>query len=207
MSNDTWTLIHAERDALADDLQTLTAAQWQTRSLCENWTVQQVVAHLVGTSTSTKVGFFTNLAKSGFNFGAMTGKHVARYSQGSPADTLAAFVASAHSRTSPPGPVQSWLGEAIIHGEDIRRPLGINRDYPTDTVRVVADFYKGSNMIIGAKKRIAGVTLRATDTQWSTGTGPVVEGPLMALLMAMTGRPAFLDDVSGDGLDEFRKRF
>ena len=64
------------------------------------------------------------------------------------------------------------LGEAIIHGEDIRRPVGIYRDYPTEAVIQVADFFKGSNLLIGSKDRIAGLTLRATDTQWSAGSGP-----------------------------------
>jgi hypothetical protein len=68
------------------------------------------------------------------------------------------------------------LGEAVIHGEDIRRPLGIKREYPQEALVRVADFFHGSNMIVGAKQRIAGLSLRATDTGWSTGSGPEVTG-------------------------------
>ena len=81
-----------------------------------------------------------------------------------------------HDTSSPPGPKTSWLGETIIHAEDIRRPLGIQHEYPQDAVRQVIDFYKGSNTLIGAKSRIEGVSLRATDTDWSHGDGPPVEG-------------------------------
>lgn len=70
----------------------------------------------------------------------------------------------------------------------------------------VADFFKGSNLIIGAKRRIEGVRLRATDAGWSHGTGPEASGPLLALVMAMTGRKAALSDLSGDGVATLRDR-
>jgi hypothetical protein len=64
----------------------------------------------------------------------------------------------------------------------------------------VADFYKGSNLIIGTKRRIAGLKLRATDTDWSAGTGPEVAGPMLTLLVAMTGRKVAPGELSGDGV-------
>src|ERR1700688_4584975 len=80
------------------------------------------------------------------------------------------FEAVATSRKGPPGPTDTMLGETIIHAEDIRRSLGVHHDYPTDAVVQVANFYKSSNLIIGAKSRIAGLWLRATDTDWTHGT-------------------------------------
>jgi hypothetical protein len=70
----------------------------------------------------------------------------------------------------------------------------------------VADFYKNSNLILGTKTRIAGLSLAATDTDWRHGTGPTVSGPMLSLLMAMTGRKAALDDLSGDGVATLRTR-
>jgi len=93
-----------------------------------------------------------------------------------------------------------------VHSKDIRGPLGIAHAYPTDALVRVADFYKGSNLIIGAKSRIEGLTLTATDTDWSTGGGPEVRGPMLSLVMAMTGRSAVLPDLSGDGVDTLRGR-
>jgi len=75
-----------------------------------------------------------------------------------------------------------------------------------DALTRVADFYKGSNLLIGAKNRIAGLTMTATDTDWSTGSGPEVRGPMLSLVMAMTGRSAALADLSGEGLDTLRAR-
>ncbi len=70
----------------------------------------------------------------------------------------------------------------------------------------MAEFYKKSNLIIGAKRRIAGLQLRATDTEWSHGSGPEVVGPLLSLLMAMTGRKAALDSLTGEGVAILRGR-
>ena len=93
-----------------------------------------------------------------------------------------------------------WLGEVIVHNEDIRRPLGMPHAYPTEWVTRVIEFYRGSNVLIGGKRRTAGLTLRATDTDWSHGSGPAVEGPAMSLLMATSGRSVALDDLTGEGI-------
>ena len=70
----------------------------------------------------------------------------------------------------------------------------------------LADFFKGSNMIIGTKKRINGLRLHASDADWSYGSGPEVSGPMLSLLMAMTGRKPVLQDLSGDGVATLRER-
>jgi hypothetical protein len=63
----------------------------------------------------------------------------------------------------------------------------------------VADFVKNDAFIFGAKKRIAGLKLTATDVDWSHGNGPEVNGPGEALVMMMAGRLVALDDLSGEG--------
>jgi uncharacterized protein (TIGR03083 family) len=203
---DQWTLIHAERDALATDLGGLDASQWQNPSLCGQWTVREVLAHMTATAAMTPIKFVGKFLGSGFDFKSLTSKGVRGELGDSAAETLARFKAQAASTTSPPGPMDSWVGETIVHAEDIRRPLVIAHTYAPAAVRRVADFCKGSNMLIGAKNRIAGVTLRATDTDWSHGSGPEVMGPLLSLVMAMTGRKVALDDLEGPGLYVLRSR-
>ena len=201
-----WPLIHDEREALAADLATLTGEQWATRSLCTDWTVRDVLGHMTATAKMTPPKFFASFAAAGFKFNNMTAKGVAAEATAPPADGLANFRDHLKDTTHPPGPVESMLGEAVIHSEDIRRPLGITREYPPEALVRVAQFFQGSNMIVGAKGRIADLTLRATDTDWSTGTGPEVTGPQLSLILAMTGRSAALADLSGDGLDTLRSR-
>jgi hypothetical protein len=121
-------------------------------------------------------------------------------------DALARFEAVLTSRSHPPGPSDTMLGETVIHSEDIRRPLGIRHDYPMDALVQVGDFLKGSNLIIGAKRRIDGLTLHATDTQWSHGTGPGVSGSMLSLVIAMTGRRVADGELSGEGAETLRAR-
>jgi uncharacterized protein (TIGR03083 family) len=206
MSDSPWPTIHAERHALADDLGGLSDAQWRTQSMCGDWDVHHLLAHMLVTTTTTPPKFFAGLVGAGFSFEKMSHRAVDEASAGGPEATLAAFRANADSKKSPPGPVDSWLGETLIHGEDIRRPLGIVHTYPTDAVVRTLEFYKKSNLIVGAKKRIAGLTLRATDADWSHGSGLLVEGPAMSLLQAMTGRKQVFDDLTGDGVETLRGR-
>jgi uncharacterized protein (TIGR03083 family) len=201
-----WPVIHAERAALADDLAALTDEQWATPSLCGGWTVRQVLAHLTATARMTPVKFLAAFAGSGFRFGAMQAKDIAKETGGSPADGLAQFRSLTTASTHPPGPVDAMLGEMIIHAEDIRRPLGITREYPAAAVTRVAEFCRSSNLLLGGKKRSTGLTLRATDADWSAGSGPVVSGPAVSLVLAITGRAVALADLSGDGLATLRSR-
>jgi uncharacterized protein (TIGR03083 family) len=203
---DIWPVIHTERKALATDLAGLGEDQWSSPSLCGGWTVRDVLAHMTATAKMTPPEFLIKLAGSGFSFERMQAKNVSAEEGGSPADTLARFEAVVTSVKHPPGPADTWLGETIVHSQDIRRPLGIQHAYPTDAVVRVADFFAGSNLLIGAKRRIAGLTLRATDAEWSHGTGPEVSGPVIALVMAMTGRGSVADDLSGDGVAALRAR-
>jgi uncharacterized protein (TIGR03083 family) len=201
-----WPLIHAEREALADDLASLTDEQWATASLCPGWSVRDVLGHVIATTKMTPGAFFAGMAKAGFRFNDMSNARIAAEATAAPADGLAELRRHLTDTTHPPGPVEAMLGEAVVHGEDIRRPLGIKRAYPPEAVTRAADFFRRSNLLIGSKRRTAGLRLRADDLEWAVGGGPEVTGPALSLLMAMTGRPAALDDLSGEGVTTLRSR-
>ena len=201
-----WPTIHAERKALADDLGRLHGDQWSAKSLCDAWTVREVLAHMTATAKITPPTFFTKMIASGFSFPRLQAKDIAAEKGDSPADGLARFTGIVTSVKHPPGPGDTMLGETLIHAEDIRRALGIQHEYPAEAAIQVADFYKGSNLIIGAKRRIGGLTLRATDAEWTHGSGPEVAAPIMVLVMAMTGRKPAVDLLSGEGTATLRAR-
>lgn len=204
--SDLWNLVAAERGALADDLAAITERQWKTTSLCDDWSVRRVTAHLTATASLTPLSFFGSFIASSFSFERFANKEIDKHLGADTSATLANFRAVQHSTSSPPGPKVSWLGEVLVHSEDIRRPLGIAHTYPMDAVIEVADFYKGSNTLIGAKSRISGLALRATDTDWSCGSGEEAAGPMMSLLMAMTGRREACADLTGPGVTTLEKR-
>jgi uncharacterized protein (TIGR03083 family) len=205
-SGDVWPSIHAEREALAADLDGIDPEGWTTTSLCTDWTVRDVLAHMTATAKMSPAKFFPKLIAAGFSLRRLQAKDIAAERGSSADDTLSHFKAQLDSTGAPPGPVQTMLGEVVVHAEDIRRPLGIARSYPPETLRTVADFYQGSNLIIGTKRRIAGLTLEATDTDWSHGSGPTVTGPMTSLVMAMTGRKQVLEDLSGPGVEMLASR-
>jgi uncharacterized protein (TIGR03083 family) len=201
-----WPTIHTERQALIDDLSDLSAQQWTVRSLCSEWDIHQVLAHQLSAAKMTPPAFFGKFAAAGFNFDKFAGNQVALESAGGPAATLAAFRTALPRQSAPPGPKDTWLGEAFVHGEDIRRPLGMTRSYPLPEVARALAFYSTSNVVIGGKSRVAGLTLKATDIDFSVGSGPLVEGPVLTLLLAASGRKVVLDELSGPGVDILRGR-
>ncbi len=206
MADSIWPTIHAERRALADDLAQLTPQQWQTPSLSSAWSVHDVLAHLVAAAKMSPLKFFPGLAGAGFDFHRYMAKLVAVEGAAGPEATLATFRAVQLRTSSPPAPGTTWLGEAFVHGEDIRRPLGITHAYPLPAVTRVITYYSKLNALLGAKRRISGVTLKATDTDFSLGSGPVAQGPAISLLLATAGRRSALEDLSGPGVQVLRAR-
>src|SRR5215472_18049828 len=135
-----WPVVHTERRALAADLHDLSTEDWAAPSLCSDWTVRDVLAHMTSAAKLTPPAFFGKMIGSGFSFDKIQEKGVAAQRGASPADTLANFESVLTSVKHPPGPTTTWLGETIVHSEDIRRALGIQREYPTDAVVTVAGF-------------------------------------------------------------------
>jgi len=170
VATEIWPTIHAERRALAHDLDALTPEQWMTASLCEGWTVHDVLAHLLVLAGMTPLRFVTRFAGARFNFARYAEQGITREQRPEPRQTLAAFRARQDRTTAPPGPPETWIGEHLVHGEDIRRPVGITRSYPMAAVIRTLDLYQRSQPIIGGRDRVAGLTLRATDADHSVGS-------------------------------------
>lgn len=201
-----WPLVHAERAALATDLATLSEQRWATPSLCTELTVREVLAHLSSSARLNPVRWMAGVIRCRFDFEKQVAMRLAEQLGASGAETLERFRAVVTSTTKPPLPIIAVLGETIVHGEDIRRPLGIRRDYPLETITLLAEYYRGSDLVVLAKGRIDGLRLVATDGPFTSGEGPLVSGTTLALTMAMTGRPAYCDELDGDGVATMRER-
>ncbi|MGW0605286.1 maleylpyruvate isomerase family mycothiol-dependent enzyme [Streptomyces sp. NPDC002640] len=203
---DIWRSIHAERAALAADLASLPEERWATPSLCAGLTVREVLAHLTAGARLNAVRWMAGVIRCRFDFDRQVAMRLAEQLGPTPAATLERFRNTVGSTTKPPLPAIAMLGETIVHGEDIRRPLGITRAYPVDVVTPVAEYYAGTDMVVVAKGRIGGLRLVADDGPFATGAGAPVSGPTPALVMAMTGRAAHCDDLRGEGVDLLRGR-
>ncbi|MCZ9347194.1 maleylpyruvate isomerase family mycothiol-dependent enzyme [Streptomyces sp. TRM76130] len=200
MNNDVWPMVHAERAALIDDLAHLDAERWGQPSLCEGWTVHDVAAHLVDTARTTRLGFVVGLARDRFGFHRQNARGVARERGASPQETLQRLRQGASRRSTPPAPLDSRLVEEVVHGEDIRRPLGLTRSYPPEAViRSLRLQVRTPAFFGGAKELTARVRLTAVDADLSIGDGPQVRGPALALLLAVSGRRVALQELDGPG--------
>jgi len=184
----------------------LTPEQWAAPSWCGGWSVQEVAGHVVAAAEQTPLNFFKDLAKAGFKFDVFADRDAKRNAGAGPGELTRRLRARTTTTNHPPAPVVAMLGEIIVHGEDIRRPLGLSHTAPEAALEAVADSWKNSNILIGAKRRIAGLRLRATDSTWTHGDGPEVSGPMASLVLAMSGRKGVLSDLSGEGLTTLTSR-
>ena len=200
--------VAAERLRLADDLEFLTTEQWSTPSSCAGWTVHDVVAHL---TLSTRQGVPWTLwrtLRAGGNidraFADMARERARRYP---PADLIAQLreMAGVDRRLALAGELDP-LNDLLVHSQDIAIPLGRGRDLPVERALPCLR-HVWAAPFVGAAKRFAGLRLTATDAEWSEGEGPEVRGPVGALLLAANGRVAGLEGLTGDGLEEARRRF
>lgn len=201
-----WEVVRAERAALAADLAGLDDALWSTDSLCAGWSVRDTLAHMTATARLNPATFLLKLGAARFDFHRMVADCRLADLGSSPRQTLELFRATVDLRGGPPIPRPVLLGETLIHAEDIRRPLGIHHAYPLDSLRDVITFTVACNLVLGTRERVEGLRLVATDIDYSHGSGEVVEGPLMALTLAVTGRGAGCDDLSGPGVAVLRGR-
>ncbi|MGW4725570.1 maleylpyruvate isomerase family mycothiol-dependent enzyme [Streptomyces sp. NPDC004291] len=201
MADDVWPMVHAERAALVEDLARLGAERWNEPSLCAGWTVHDVAAHLVDTARTTRLGFVVGLARARFDFDRQNALGVARERGATPGETLERLRRVASRRSTPPAPLDSRLVEEVVHGEDIRRPLGLTRAYPPPAVvRALRLQARTPASFGGAKELLTRVRLSATDAEVRIGAGPEVTGPALSLLLAVCGREAALGDLDGPGV-------
>jgi uncharacterized protein (TIGR03083 family) len=198
---DVWSMTAAERALLVKRLADLDDEQWAAPSLCAGWSVREVTGHILAVSSMSTGRFAAGMTRNRFSFERLQSHGVKQQTRNrTNADLVAALRARVHSRAKPPGPSTTVLGETLVHGEDIFRALGIEQlTHPVEHVTACADFYKKNRFPLKVKRRIAGVTLRMTDADWSHGSGPEVFGPGIAILLVMLGRKEALPEVQGDG--------
>lgn len=201
-----WSQVHSERAALAADLADLTDPQWATPSLCTEFSVRQVLAHMTSGASLHPVRWLAGVIRCRFDFDRQVAMRLAEQLGATPAETLARFRGVISSTTKAPVPTAAMLGEAIVHAEDIRRPLGIHRAYPITALTELATYYQASDLVVPARKRVAGLRLQASDGPFAAGSGPLVSGCTLALIMAMTGRVTYCDELDGDGAGVLRAR-
>lgn len=201
-----WALAHAERAALAEDLTGLSAEQWRHETLCGHWDVEEVVAHLTAAASINQWQWLRSLVGARFRPDVHNQRRLVEHRGSTPTETLDRFRAVVTSTTAPSSDIPAYLGEVIVHAQDIRHPLELARTPSVEALTPVADFYARRNFTVPSRTHTKGLRLRANDGPFETGAGPLVTGATLALVMSMAGRTPYLDQLDGPGLPTLRAR-
>jgi uncharacterized protein (TIGR03083 family) len=201
-----WALAHAERTALAEDLSDLSAEQWRHGTLCGQWDVEQVVAHLIAAASLNQWRWVRSMLGARFRVDVHNQRRMVQHRGSTPAETLDRFRAIIDSTTAPSGHTAAYLGEVVVHAQDIRQPLGLSRTPTVDALTPVADFFARRDFAVASRTTVAGLQLRADDGPFATSTGPLVTGSTLALVMSMAGRAPYIDQLDGPGVPTLRAR-
>ncbi|MDN5919017.1 MAG: maleylpyruvate isomerase family mycothiol-dependent enzyme [Pseudonocardia sp.] len=201
-----WSLIHAERAALADDLAGLDQEQWATPSLCGRWSVEEVVAHLTAAASLGRFRWLLSVVGARGDFDVHNDRRLTEQRGASPTETLQRFRAVVDSSTAASGHTAAWLGEVVVHGQDVRRALGLAGSASVEAMTEVARFFVSRDFTVPSKTLAAGLQLEAMDGPFRHGEGPPVSGTSEALTMTLAGRSAYLGELSGPGVTLLRDR-
>ena len=194
-------VVAAEFVALADLLDSATEAQWETPSLCADWRVREVIAHMTMAARYPEDKFMAELRRCDFDFGRLSNE-IASRDAALPASELIANLRSHVMQhwTPPGGGYHGALNHVVIHGLDVTEPLGVPRLPPDDTIRIILDDLTKGEVHQHFGTSIEGRTLQATDLDWSYGSGPTLRGKAEDLALLLCGRTHPGGRIEGDPL-------
>lgn len=201
-----WDRTVAQRLELVDLLASLDPDDWDRPSLCEGWRVRDVAAH-VASAPQITLPVMLRLVPSILRHGmdGMILRDGRRRGERPTGEILDELRTWAPVRRGPFGvPPTEPLIDALVHTRDVARPLGREVPTPVDAAVVAADRCRKLAKGLGSREAVGAVTMRATDTDWERGTGPVVEAPIEELLMLCAGRPARWERCTGVGVGRLR---
>ena len=200
-ADEVWRAIGAQRAALADVLESLTPREWERDSLCAGWTVRDVAAHVISTPQTSVGQYAAAVVRARGNFNRCMFQEAKRWSARPTELIVADYRRLDGSRKHPPGlsPLDP-LVDVLVHTQDIVRPLGREHPMPAQPSAAAASHvWRHRSFPFGARKRLGGYRLTATDVQWSVGEGAAVQGSMGAILLLLTGRTVSLPELSGVG--------
>jgi uncharacterized protein (TIGR03083 family) len=199
-----WRVIEQERLSLAALLEDLSDDQWNAPSLCDGWRVKDVAAHVaLAPQAPGPFAMVVESVRAGGRFHKINHDVSVRHAERPCADLVAELREHAASRRLPKVTnYRNILFDVLVHGQDIAIPLGIPRDMPKDAARAGIQRVWTMGWPFGVKRSLKEFRFVATDVDWAAGDGPEVRGPVSALLLLLTGRPAALPQLSGRGVEE-----
>ena len=203
---DAMAMASGERAEMADFLASLRPEQWDQPSLCAGWRIRDVAAHVVSYEEHGAVDLIRRAARARFRPGRLNDVALGEYGGRDPHE-LVDFL---RDHLTPRGATARFGGrvglvDAMIHHQDMRRPLGAARQVPAERLRCVLPFAVTAPPLRGFWNA-RGVRLVATDLDWARGKGAEARGPGEAVLMVLAGRRDVAHDLEGPGASILQQR-
>jgi uncharacterized protein (TIGR03083 family) len=203
-----WQVIAGQRLSLADLLEDLSDAEWETQSLCAGWRVRDVAAHVaMAPQVPSSWSMLTDGIRARGSFHRLNHDAAVRHADSRSTERIVAELREfAYSRRLPVVTnYRNILFDILVHGQDIAIPLNRPHAMPPDAATAGATRVWTMGWPFWAQRKLRGLRLAATDTGWTAGDGAEIRGPIDALLLLLTGRTAAaLPRLSGPGLTHLR---
>lgn len=206
-------LVRRERRGFLDTLGSLSTQQWDEQSLCSGWRIIDVAAHLAWAPVLGPAAGAAAMVRNGFSVNRMIAATAVGWSARGQVAIMDQLERNLETGAKPIGmPTVAALADAVVHGIDVRRPLGLTHPIPADALGPVSEFvlqtpWPLSGVVGGnAGRRVAGVRLVASDVDWSRGDGPDVNASAEAIARLLYGRRLTAEELSGPGAQILRSR-
>lgn len=193
--------VKREREKLLSDLRVIDRDAWDAQSLCDEWRVRDVVGHLIRLGDYYKGlhRITRDLLRSGLRLNRALSGAGRRVGNAPPDELLDRLEDARYEETlvfrTHPQPLFA-LAEWIVHGQDIRRPLGLTTSFESRALMAIADV-STKWYTWGGRQRRRRERFEATDAEWATGEGPpVLRGPMEAVVMVLFAREAAMADLT-----------
>lgn len=193
--DDYWTRVATLRRRIADLLETLAPEDWDRPSLCEGWRVRDVAGHLSLVPVITSGQLLVAGPRARFDLNRINTQLARKHGSAPPAEIVARIREHAdRRRTARMLDTRNSLFDLVVHSQDIAVPLDRRFSVDPEDCRLGLERVWEMGFPFHARRRLAGFALRATDADWSAGSGQEVQGDALALLMVLTGRAGTVSD-------------
>jgi uncharacterized protein (TIGR03083 family) len=194
----------AERREQVDLYSSLTEQDWDVPSLCAGWRAREVLAHTTMPFRYSLRRVAWEIAKARGSFDRMADRRARIDAQQlSSAQLWESLRDNIEHPWSPPGggPLGA-LSHDVIHGLDVSTPLGLDHHASPDRVGMVLAGLRPKNIaFFGVDLDV--VQLRATDIDWSYGSGEPLHGRAQDLLLLLCGRRVATGRLEGPAAPRF----
>lgn len=191
----------AERRSQVELYESLTDEQWRAPSLCSGWSVHELLAHTTMPFRYSLPRVLVEVVRARGDFDRMADRRArADAVELTPEQLVASLRDNVEHPWAPPGggPLGA-LSHDVIHGLDAAAALGRDDHASPERVALVLSGMRPRHLA-GFGVDLTGVELRATDADWSHGSGDVVRGRAQDLLLVLCGRPVRAERLEGDAV-------